>query len=169
MGAESTLSPQAGASMRQYIELVCHALRRGGAPESEVQSVAQDVQAQIEEMLAQKLGDRMATADDVQDVIAGMPTPESYGDNAQPPVTTELVAEGGKTAAAGPNVVPIVFGGLAILAGCITLIELGPFAVLLMLVGGLLIVAGIKRTVLRPYLIVSAVVLCVLILVLILV
>jgi len=78
--------PTVNQRIEQFVAAVDRALAESGIGAEERQNVQADLREQIEEMLSARMGqgDKPATLEDVEAVLAELDPPESYSQNAEP-------------------------------------------------------------------------------------
>ena len=96
------LAPDARARVDTYLDAIEKALQRAGRARDERRGVADDVEAQILEMLADRAGFAPTVAD-VEAVLSDLDPPEAYAEADGPPADAAPAGgEGAPTAAARP-------------------------------------------------------------------
>jgi hypothetical protein len=107
------------------LDAIEQALGAGGMTRAERHQIAEDVDAQIHEMLATRLGDRTAMLDDVQAVLGELDPPEAYAESEASTPTPPAAAPAyeGPTRVSRLAVVGAVWAPLSLIAGFLSLFE----------------------------------------------
>jgi hypothetical protein len=109
----------------EHLDAIEQALGAGGMTRAERHQIAEDVDAQIHEMLATRLGDRTAMLEDVQAVLGELDPPEAYAESEASTPTPPAAAPAyeGPTRVSRLAVVGAVWAPLSLIAGFLSLFQ----------------------------------------------